>query len=238
MSDSAAPILNLQNVSKSFRLPTGEELTILSDLSLTANPGEIIAIIGRSGSGKSTLLNVLGLLDTPTSGNYLCNGIDVSRLRDASRARLRGEYLGFVFQQFHLFDRRSAIENVAEPLLYGSRRLIASRHERAQQLLDAVGLRERTHSMPHLLSGGEQQRVAIARALVRDPRVVLADEPTGALDEATGAEVLNLLVDLAREQGVAVILVTHDRDVARRADRTLTLYGGTLHATVARDVLS
>ena len=142
-------------------------------------------------------------------------------MRDAQRARLRGEVLGFIFQQFHLLDRRTALENVAEPLLLGSRQDIRERMERAMELLEQVGLADRAYSMPHLLSGGEQQRVAIARALVRNPRIVLADEPTGSLDETTGERILDLLFGLVRSRGVALVTVTHDRAIASRADRIL-----------------
>jgi putative ABC transport system ATP-binding protein len=222
-------LLELAGVTKSFALPTGARLDILRGVNLTVGTGEVTAIVGRSGSGKTTLLNVLGLLDTPTSGTFCCNGVDVAGMGDTKRSRLRGEFLGFIFQQFHLLDRRTALENVAEPLLFGSRRDIGHRMTRARMLLDQVGLAARAHSMPHLLSGGEQQRVAIARALVRNPRVVLADEPTGSLDEATGEHILDLLFDLVRTNGVTLIVVTHDRAVARRADRVLTLSGGRLH---------
>ncbi|MGI8405963.1 MAG: ABC transporter ATP-binding protein [Thermomicrobiales bacterium] len=225
-------LLELAGVTKSFRLPTGDRLDILRGLDLTVDAGVVTAIVGRSGSGKSTLLNLLGLLDTPTSGAFRCDGADVARMRDAKRSRLRGEFLGFIFQQFHLLDRRTALENVAEPLLFGTRRDLGQRMARAAALLGQVGLAERAHSMPHLLSGGEQQRVAIARALVRKPRVVLADEPTGALDEATGERILDLLFALVRAEGLALILVTHDRAVASRADRILTLAEGRLHAGV------
>lgn len=224
------PILRLDGIGKTFTLPSGDELPILHDLDLTIHAGEVVAIVGRSGSGKSTLLNILGLLEPPTHGTFTLDGVDAGRLRDARRARLRGDVLGFIFQQFHLIDRRTALENVAEPLLYARRRDLAGRMKRAQELLDRVGLIERHHSMPHLLSGGEQQRVAIARALVRKPRVVLADEPTGALDEATGEIVLDLLLDLVRTEGVTLILVTHDRAVAQRADRIYTLHDGLLQS--------
>lgn len=224
----ASPLIELTNVSKTFTLPRGDRIAVLRDLDLTVRSGEVTAIVGRSGSGKSTLLNLLGLLDTPTEGSLRCAGQDVGRLSDGQRSRLRGEFLGFIFQQFHLLDRRTALENVAEPLLLGSARSITGRMARAQTLLDQVGLIDRMHSMPHLLSGGEQQRVAIARALVRAPQVILADEPTGALDEATGNRVLDLLVELARAEGVALIVVTHDRSVAARADRILTLLAGQL----------
>jgi len=222
------PLLELRDIGKTFTLPSGERLEILDGLDLTVQPGEVTAVVGRSGSGKSTLLNILGLLEQPTSGAYRCEGVDVATMGDARRSRLRGEFLGFIFQQFHLLDRRTALENVAEPLLYAGASGLAGRMERAAMLLDAVGLAERAHSMPHLLSGGEQQRVAIARALVRQPRVVLADEPTGALDTATGERVLDLLLRLVRSEGVSMILVTHEQSVAARADRVLTLVDGRL----------
>lgn len=226
---SVAPLLQMEGVDKTFTLPSGEHLPILSMLDLTVMPQEVIAIVGRSGSGKSTLLNLLGLLDVPTAGRITLTGRETSALNDAARSRLRGAFLGFIFQQFHLMDRRTALENVAEPLLYASASELSGRMSRAQSLLQQVGLADRAHSMPHLLSGGEQQRVAIARALVRRPRLILADEPTGALDETTGEHVLDLLFRLVRDEGATMILVTHDRDVAARADRVLTLEGGRLH---------
>lgn len=222
------PLLNLTGVTKTFRLPNGTELDILRGIDLTISPGEVTAIVGRSGSGKSTLLNVLGMLDMPSGGTYICNGRDVARMGDGERSRVRGEVLGFIFQQFHLIDRRTAAENVAEPMLFAPARDRRERIQRAMALLDDVGLSERAGSMPHLLSGGEQQRVAIARALVRRPQVVLADEPTGALDEATGDRVLDLLLKLVRSERVALVLVTHDSVVASRADRILTLSDGVL----------
>lgn len=221
-------LLELDDVSKTFRLPTGQQLDILRNLNVSIAANEFVAIVGKSGSGKSTMLNLLGLLDTPTSGIYACNGIDAGAMSDARRSRLRGEFFGFVFQQFFLMDRRTALENVAEPMLIGTRGDIHTRFERAQVMLERVGLADRTDSMPHLLSGGEQQRVAIARALVRQPRVILADEPTGALDESTGKMVLDLLISATQREAATLILVTHDLDVARRADRILTLSGGSL----------
>lgn len=221
-------LLELRGVGKRFTLPSGEPLDVLSGLDLTVEPGEVVAIVGRSGSGKSTLLHILGLLEKPTSGTFLCDGVDASKLSDAKAAGLRGAFLGFIFQQFHLLDRRTALENVAEPMLYARTGDIARRGQRAAELLEQVGLADRAHSMPNVLSGGEQQRVAIARALVRNPRVVLADEPTGALDAATGERVLDLLLDLVRAEGVTLILVTHDAAVASRADRVFSLVGGSL----------
>ena len=230
---TSSHLLELSGVTKSFTLPTGERLDILRGIDLTVDSGEVTAIVGRSGSGKSTLLNVLGMLDTPTSGTYVCDGADVARMSDGRRSRFRGEFLGFIFQQFHLLDRRTALENVAEPLLFASRSDLAGRFDRAAGLLEKVGLADRAHSMPHLLSGGEQQRVAIARALARNPKVVLADEPTGSLDETTGERVLDLLFDMVRAEGASLLLVTHDRDVAERADRILTLSEGILNPELA-----
>jgi putative ABC transport system ATP-binding protein len=228
------PLLHMKNVSKHFTLPSGQCLQVLENIDLTIVPGEVVAIVGRSGSGKSTLLNLLGLLDRPSSGTFHCQGVDVAKMRDAQMSRLRGAFLGFIFQQYHLMDRRTALENVAEPLLYGSARDLRGRSERAAPLLEQVGLAERAHSMPHLLSGGEQQRVAIARALVRKPQVVLADEPTGSLDATTGEMVLRLLLNLVRAEGTSLILVTHDAAIADHADRILSLYGGCLHEAVVQ----
>lgn len=226
-------VLELTGIARSFTLPNGEAIRVLDELDFAVEPGEIVAIVGRSGSGKSTLLNVLGLLDTPTAGSFRCEGTETTTLNDRARSRLRGAFFGFIFQQFHLLDRRTALENVAEPLLFADRHEMAQRFERSAELLEQVGLADRAQSMPHLLSGGEQQRVAIARALVRRPSVLLADEPTGSLDEVTGVRVLDTLIDLARAQSGALILVTHEREVAKRADRVLTLSGGRLHGQAA-----
>lgn len=222
------PILALHDVTKAFVLPSGERIDVLRGIDFAVVPGDVTAIVGRSGSGKSTLLNVMGLLDKPTSGLVVCDGVETTTLSDVETARMRGASLGLVFQQFHLSDRRTALENVAEPMLYSDRRGLRTRHQRARRLLEEVGLSDRASSMPHLLSGGEQQRVALARALVREPRVILADEPTGALDERTGGHVLELLLTLSRQGGVALILVTHDRSVAARADHVFSLTDGHL----------
>ncbi len=221
-------LLVLNAVDKSFDLPTGERLNILTSIDLTVQTGEIVAIIGRSGSGKSTLLNILGLLEIPTCGEYRCGGLDVSQLNDSKMAKMRGSFFGFIFQQFYLLDRRTALENVAEPLLYGKSGGISDRMSRATELLAQVGLEHRSQSMPHVLSGGEQQRVAIARALARKPNIVLADEPTGALDTSTGEQVMDLLVGLVRAEGVTLVLVTHDSAIAARAGRILLLEHGRL----------
>lgn len=222
--------LEMRAVQKHVRLPDGSDLAILSGVDLEVHQGEVIAIVGKSGSGKSTLLNLLGLVDTPSQGELIIDGVTTSRLPDSTRARLRGARIGFVFQQFFLMDHRTALENVAEPLLYASRAEMRDRYVRAAGLLESVGLAHRLHALPTVLSGGEQQRVAIARSLVRNPGIILADEPTGALDVETGVVVLDILIDAARSHGATLILVTHDTDVAARADRVLTLEQGVLRA--------
>ncbi len=223
-------LIEMAGVTRTYTLPSGETLEILRGVDFSIEPGDVKAVFGRSGSGKSTFLNLLGLLDGPTAGIFRCDGRDVARLGDRQRSKLRGEFFGFIFQQFHLLDRRTALQNVAEPLLLGSAREIAGRERRAAELLEQVGLRERMGSMPHLLSGGEQQRVALARALVRHPRVILADEPTGSLDGETGERVLDILFELVRADNVALILVTHEPAVAARANQVLHLTGGRLEA--------
>lgn len=219
-------------LAKSYQQPDGSPLPVLRDVSLTVGTGEIVAVIGRSGSGKSTLLNILGLLDRSDVGRYTIDGDDVAMLSDAALSRLRGGMFGFVFQQFQLLSRQTATENVAAPLLHADRMAIRSRRGRAQEVLSAVGLSDRLDTPVEHLSGGEQQRVAIARALVRLPRFVLADEPTGSLDVATGELVLDLLVQLVREQGAGMIIVTHDERVAERADRRCEMRSGQLRVAM------
>ncbi|MCO5217137.1 MAG: ABC transporter ATP-binding protein [Thermomicrobiales bacterium] len=220
--------LQLEQVSKFFPLPNGDNLSILSDINFGVERGEVVAIVGKSGSGKSTLLNQIGLLDFPTGGEVWIEGRRSSTLSDTERARLRGESIGFIFQQFFLMDRRTALENVAEPTLYGTRVEMDQRCERARDLLTSVGLAHRLDALPGILSGGEQQRVAIARALVRRPSILLADEPTGALDADTSEIVLDILLDVCRVEETALILVTHDMEIASRADRILRLERGKL----------
>ncbi|MGO2052916.1 ABC transporter ATP-binding protein [Glutamicibacter sp. BW80] len=226
---SSAQLLKLENVTRSVRLPDDSELRILSGIDLTVTEGDHIAIVGRSGTGKSTLLNILGLLDRPTSGALAWRGKDATKLSARQAAAARGRDLGFVFQQFNLLPGRTALENVMAPLMYSSGRDFWQRRRLAAESLDRVGLGARLDSMPQTLSGGEQQRVAIARALVRRPRVVLADEPTGALDVATGRAVMELLDAATVESGAALITITHDSNVAALARERLSLDGGRLH---------
>ena len=210
---------------KSYRRD-GVPIPVLTGASLTVGPGEFVAIMGASGSGKTTLLNLLGFLDLPDAGTYRFEGRDLSAAGDDALAAVRNRRMGFVFQQFHLLDRISAVENVMLPLLYAEED-VTDGAGRAVRALDAVGLAHRRSHRATELSGGEQQRVAIARALVNDPALILADEPTGNLDEQSGAEVLDIFGRL-RDGGKSIVLVTHDRAVARRADRILRLERGAI----------
>ena len=222
-------MMELAGVTRTVELPNGELLPILRGIDFAVAPGDHVSIIGQSGSGKSTLLNIIGMLDLPDGGTYTFDGTDVSTLNDASRAALRGDSFGLVFQQFNLFPSRTALDNVEVPLLYDKGPKFWRRRELAAEMLDRVGLGDRLDAMPGRLSGGEQQRVAIARALVRMPKVILADEPTGALDLDTGAVVMDLLEEVARENDSALLVITHDLEVAERADRIVELRDGTLH---------
>jgi putative ABC transport system ATP-binding protein len=204
-------------------------LHILRGVDLTVRAGDHVAVLGRSGSGKTTLLNLLGLIDRQTEGELVFQGQDVRRLSDRRRARLRGASIGFVFQQFNLLDGRTALENVMMPMMYGTARQFWGREKAALEMLDRVGLADRAHQKPNRLSGGEQQRVAAARALVRRPRLILADEPTGALDVTTGEAVMGLLDSIARESDAALVTITHDLQVARLSQRAYLLDEGTLH---------
>ena len=219
----------LRGVTRTVTLPDGEDLHILRGVNLDVAAGEHVSIVGRSGTGKSTMLNIIGLLDAPTSGTYELDGVDTTRLGEGRRARMRGEDFGFVFQQFNIFAARTAAENVEVPLLYASGAQLLCRRSIALDMLERVGLADRADSHPGEMSGGEQQRIAIARALVRRPRVILADEPTGALDPDTGRAVMTLLEEVARESDSALIVITHDMAVAARASRAYELYDGVLH---------
>ena len=195
----------------------------LAGVSLEIGRGEFVAIMGQSGSGKSTLMNIVGLLDRPSSGEYVFGDRDVARLSEDARARLRGSAFGFVFQSYNLLPRMTALEQVELPLIYQG---APDRRRRAAEALVRVGLQDRVTHLPTELSGGEQQRVAIARSLVVNPLVLLADEPTGALDTATGHELMTLLADLVEQQGLTVVLVTHEAEVAAYANRTVRMRDG------------
>jgi len=220
------PIVKATGLTKQVQAG-GQALTILDNINLEVVPGEAVAIVGQSGSGKSTLLGLLAGLDTPSSGQVSLNGVDLFSLGEDERAALRGEMVGFVFQSFQLLPALTALENVMLPLeLTGSR---GARAE-AEALLRRVGLGERLEHYPRTLSGGEQQRVALARAFVTRPRLLLADEPTGNLDTATGAHVIELLFELNRERGTTLVLVTHDERLADRCGRRIRLDAGRLVA--------
>ena len=223
----ASPVIELRRITRLYRVG-GSELHALDSVSLTVERGEFLAIMGASGSGKSTLMNICGGLDRPTSGQYLFDAVDVAQLSEPSLARLRSERIGFVFQSFNLLARTSALENVALPLFYVTSGPLGRRERlaRARAALAVLGLKEREQSTPSQLSGGQQQRVAIARALINHPQVLLADEPTGNLDTRTSHEIMQTLQQLNREQGVTVIVVTHERDIADYAGRVITMRDG------------
>lgn len=214
-------MIKLEEVTKVYRLGN-VEVPALAGVSLQIGRGEWVAIMGPSGSGKSTLMNIIGCLDTPTSGRYILDGVDIGSLNDDRLAEIRNRKLGFVFQSYNLLPRTTALENAELPLIYSG---ALNRRQRAIEALTRVGLADRLRHRPNELSGGQQQRVAIARSLVNDPPILLADEPTGNLDSRSGAEIMAILGSL-HEQGLTVILVTHDPSIAARAQRIIRLHDG------------
>ncbi|MFC7302000.1 ABC transporter ATP-binding protein [Cognatiluteimonas weifangensis] len=228
---AAPPVIRTRGLGKVYSAGTQAEVVALRDVDLDIARGGFVAIMGPSGSGKSTLMNLIGCLDKPSSGVYECDGVDVSTLDAEQLAALRRDKIGFVFQGFHLLPRMSALDNVAMPLGY-ARVPAHERQHRAREALAAVGLAERAGHHPNQLSGGQQQRVAIARALINNPDILLADEPTGALDSRTGEEILALFGRL-RDAGHTVVLITHEAEVAAHADRTYVIRDGRLHAQEA-----
>lgn len=230
---AAGRVIELEDITKVYRMgPAGSagiEVRALRGVTLTICQGEMIAIMGPSGSGKSTLMNIIGCLDQATSGTYRLAGEDISRFKDDRLAEVRSKRIGFVFQSFNLLARTDALANVELPLIYSGKRP-ADRRQRALAALREVGLEDRVHHRPNELSGGQQQRVAIARALVNDPRIILADEPTGNLDSKAGAEVMGIFQRLNVEQGITVILVTHEPDIAEHCRRVVHIYDGMIRA--------
>jgi len=224
---SRTAVIETRALGKVYSPGTQAEVVALKGVDLRIDRGDFVAIMGPSGSGKSTLMNLVGCLDTASSGRYECDGVDVSTLDAEELATLRRDKIGFVFQGFNLLPRMTALDNVAMPLGY-ARVPVAERHERAREALAAVGLAERAGHLPSELSGGQQQRVAIARALINQPPILLADEPTGALDSKTGEEILALFKRL-RDADHTVVLITHDAEVAAHADRTFVMHDGELH---------
>ena len=228
-------IIHLEDIRKSYIMGKNV-LEVLKGISLDINKNEYVALMGPSGSGKSTLMNILGCLDTPTAGRYILNQHDVSKMIDNSLAEIRNKEIGFVFQQFNLLPRLTALENVALPLVYAgmSRKL---RNEKAMHVLEMVNLKDRSHHRPNELSGGQSQRVAIARALVNDPAIILADEPTGNLDTKTSHEIMAIFGDI-HNRGNTVVLVTHEEDIANHANRVVRLRDGVIESDKRKELAS
>ena len=221
----AKTIIDMKGIVKKFYIGQPNELTILKGIDLVVEEGEFVSIVGQSGSGKSTLMNIIGALDRPTSGSYHLDGVDISQANDTQLSAIRNEKIGFVFQTFNLIPRTSALKNVELPMLYASVPR-SKRTARAKELLRMVQMDERMSHMPNELSGGQKQRVAIARAMANDPAIILADEPTGALDSSTGRLVMDLFHKLHREQGKTIVHITHNRELAEETQRVVTIRDG------------
>ena len=229
MSDE--PIIKMHDIHKSYYIGEPNELEILHGIDLTIYPGNFCSIVGQSGSGKSTLMNILGALDRPTSGHYSLKDVDIGLADDTDLSLIRNQLIGFVFQTFNLIGRTSALLNVELPMLYGGVPK-KERHERAIELLEMVEMKDRMHHYPNELSGGQKQRVAIARAMANDPAIILADEPTGALDSRTGRLVMDLFHKLHLEKHKTIILITHNDELARETERLFTMKDGHLEETL------
>ena len=219
------PIISMKDIIKRFYIGTPNELQILNGITLDVQQGEFLSIVGASGSGKSTLMNIIGALDRPTEGTYVLDGVRVDQAKDDQLSGIRNKKIGFVFQTFNLIPRTSALKNVELPMLYANVPP-AQRTRRAKELLEMVEMDDRMSHMPNELSGGQKQRVAIARAMANDPAIILADEPTGALDSKTGRLVMDLFHTLHREQGKTIVLITHNYKLATETDRIVTISDG------------
>ena len=222
------PIIRMRDIYKRFYIGQPNELEILHGIDLDVMPGEFLSIVGPSGSGKSTLMNLIGVLDRPTEGSYILDGVDVSAARDDRLSAIRNKSIGFVFQNFNLIARTNAQKNVELPMMYAGMPA-GKRAQRAKELLAMVDMADRMNHQPNELSGGQKQRVAIARAMANDPAIILADEPTGALDSKTGRMVMDLFHKLNREQGKTIILITHNQELAQETDRYVTMRDGRLY---------
>ncbi len=220
-------IIDLKNIVKSFYVGTPNELEILHGIDLKVYEGEFISIVGASGSGKSTLMNIIGVLDRPTAGAYMLDGLEVGGADDWELSHIRNEKIGFVFQTYNLIPRTTALKNVELPMLYAGTRK-SERTRKAKELLAVVEMEERMHHKPDELSGGQKQRVAIARAMANDPAILLADEPTGALDSKTGRLIMDIFHRLNREQGKTIVLITHSNELAEETQRIVTLHDGAI----------
>lgn len=219
------PIIECKKIVKRFYIGQPNELEILHGIDLTVNMGEFVSIVGESGSGKSTLMNILGALDRPTEGTYFLDGVDVGAGKDKQLSEIRNRQIGFVFQTYNLIARTTALSNVELPLLYAGVAK-AERTRKAKELLELVGMQERMTHRPDELSGGQKQRVAIARAMANDPSIILADEPTGALDSKTGRVIMDIFHKLHEEQGKTIVLITHSNELANETERIITLRDG------------
>ena len=220
-------MLDLRDIHKSFFIGTPNEFEVLHGLNFSVNEGEFVSIVGQSGSGKSTLMNIIGALDRPTSGEYTLDGIDIEKAKDVELSELRNRKIGFVFQTYNLIARTSALKNVELPMMYAGMGR-TERTERAKMLLEQVEMTDRMMHKPDELSGGQKQRVAIARAMANDPAIILADEPTGALDSATGRLIMDIFHKLHEEQGKTIILITHSPELSRETERIITLKDGNI----------
>lgn len=220
-------VIELEGIFKRFYIGTPNELQVLNDIDLTVEEGEFVAIVGASGSGKSTLMNIIGALDRPTEGNYLLEGTDMTKAKDIELSKIRNKKIGFVFQTYNLISKTNALKNVEIPMLYAGM-AVKKRSERAKELLKLVGMEDRMKHLPEELSGGQKQRVAIARAMGNDPAIILADEPTGALDSGTGRRVMDLFHKLHEEQGKTIVLITHSQELAEETQRVIAIRDGSI----------
>lgn len=218
-------VIDMKEIRKSFYIGTENELEVLKGIDIKVYEGEFVAIVGASGSGKSTLMNIIGSLDRPTSGNYTLDNVDITAAKDNQLSAIRNQKIGFVFQTYNLIAKTNALKNVEMPMLYG-KIPGKQRVERAKELLHTVGMGDRMKHLPEELSGGQKQRVAIARAMANDPAIILADEPTGALDSETGRMVMDLFHQLHKEQGKTIILITHSPELAEETERIITIKDG------------